>query len=204
MKINNMNTGINFGKRLLAKTAVLGRTGVPVPCNIFKIDADTDKDYFEKVSASEDWKNGEYVDILDEDISYYASDDENISMYAMETENGKCIGIAELSEGKDEKYNLNILETTPVSTNDRRHKNPPYRYIGETMLSFLTNLAIKNGKKSIRTEPADSAADFYTQKCYFKKPKDDDIYHVALKKKSFNKLISQNAEHTKTKMQFLG
>ena len=203
MQISRIDNNINFGKKLQAKATVLGRSGSPVPCKIFEIEPQKDKNYFAKVSRTADWDNGEFVDFLDEDLRY-ATKDMSLSLYSLETEDGQCIGIAEVSDNGKEKYQLDILETAPVYTNDGRHQTPEYRYIGETMLSFLTKLAIKNGKKAIRTEPADTAYEFYTDKCFFKKTKNDDPEHVRLKKEAFKKLLTQNSKHTKTEIELIG
>lgn len=201
MNININNSIINFGKTLKARTSVLNAKGDSVPCSIYKINPHTDGDYFEKLSNDENWQNSEYVDFLDEEIPYVRETPEN-EFFVLETNKGECIAISEVTE-KPKKYVLDILETSPICVNDRKHKNAKYKYAGETIISFLAKMAAKHKKECIQTEPVISAKKFYTDKCHFSPRPDAEDYHVFLNNKDYNTLIRQNETHTNSKIELL-
>ena len=96
-----------------------------------------------------------------------------------------------------------LLETAPklVSWNTKNFSQ--YKYIGETLISFLAKKCLKEKKLHLDVEPSVSAEHFYTQNCFFKKPRDIDSSY-SLRRSKFKKIIVQNEEHTSSKIRFVG
>ena len=202
MKISNANTQISFSKQLVAQCCVLNNKGEQEPCSIYQLEKNIDKDYIVKSNNFFDWAGSNYLYLL----SMALQPDSKIRLgdvYAIETKNSDFLGFCQIFDdeikNQDELF-IGFLETVPTATQKPRKFNQKYKYVGETMLAFLTKIAQKENKSSITASPILEAKKFYTRKCFFDKKS---FYGVSLPSKNFNKLCEQNKSHTNSDIEIL-
>ena len=202
MKINSLSSFISFKKSLVANCSVLHECQGPLPCSIYRLSEREDSDYFELLPNKKDWENARYLNYLIEDLNAL-SDFPYFSIYTLENKDGECLGYTEIAENTNDSYEILLLETAPkfISKNT---KNPKfYKYIGETLIAFLAKKSLKEKKSFLDVEPSVTAEQFYTHNCFFKKPHNNDSPYF-LKRSKYKKIISQNEEHTSSKIRFVG
>lgn len=202
MKITNSISNISFEKRLISNCSVLNKKGNKEACRIYQLEKGIDKNYIVSANNFFDWAGSNYLYLL----SMALQPESKIRLgdvYAIETKNGDFLGFSQVFDdeikNQDELF-IGFLETVPTSTKIRRRFNQEYRYVGETMISFLTKIAQQQGKKSITASPISEAKKFYTKKCFFDKKS---LYGVSLPHKNFSKLCEQNKNHTNSEIEIL-
>lgn len=192
MKIN-FNKNIPFEKKLRASCSVL-KNGSNIPCKIYQLEPENEEDrtYFEKEKNKNLWQDsvfwGEIKDIFD---TVYLNED----IFVLEDNEGNCLNITNTANlGKTTE--LVMIETAPSV------KKAGYKYIGETMLSFVLGL-IKKGSSNIFSVPIyrAEAKEFYVDKCGLKDEKSP--YGLYMDKSDFDKLIIQNQNHTQNTINYL-
>ena len=198
MQINTRISNISFQKKLAANCTVLKSNGRKEPCKIYKLNPNEDSDYFIKLQKKDYWKNANYLEDIIEELPNIGKGFNTNKIYSMENKNGDCIGFAELTNINDSIY-IFTLETAPKYVNYK--KQSPLKYIGETLLTFVANLAKKSNKNNIKLCPVSDAIGFYSAKCHMDYNNNEMI--CILPKEKFDTLISQNIVHTGSKINML-
>ena len=188
MHIQNFSNNVSFQKTLKANCNIL-KDGNNQQCSIYQLDPIQDRDFFQKLEYENDWGNNEYVSCMN-DIMQTIQEDSKESVYELETQEGKCLGYL-YAEEKRNAYEIGFIESIP-----KNKYGTNYKYIGETLLSFIAKLARIEEKERIFLAPADSAVDFYENKCHFSTEEDSEEQEMILPNDRYNKLISQNENHT--------
>lgn len=194
MKLQSINNNINFQKTLRANCKVLNEKREPCPCGIYELDAYDDRDYFKSLLLEKNWKNAEYLDFVDTEMRYIHEEPE-CRAFVLENEKGNCLGFAISTNGR-QNYSIDILETAPRYKNDIEGVDGKYKYVGETLVSFLTKDAIRNKRNFIDVDAAYTATGFYEKTCGFDyyDPDYDEMY---LHESNFQQLINKNEKDTK-------
>lgn len=196
MNISPVNFNISFGKKLTAKAAVI-ENREKLPCRIYKLSTEKDADYFEEIRNAEDWKSAEFIKPLKNILSDISEYEE---FYALEDKNDNCLGVICLVENKKTKRkSVSYIETCPKDAYENTERN--IKYVGETLLSFVTALAKKDKSRLLSIPVAlQSAEAFYTEKCGFI---NRGIAGMTLFPEQYENLLKQNEEHTKSKIKFV-
>ncbi len=171
-----------------------------MPCSIYDLNQQDDSDYFEKIPNKSDWNGARYLCYLKEDLSEL-DDKPDRMVYSLETQDGDCLGYSEISYGKNSNEIL-FLETVPTENFSSREKSS-FKYIGETLLSFLVKQSKLQKVKSIELQATVASINFYKDKCFFRVPKKE-VDPLYLTKNDFSKLIKQNERHTKSTIELVG
>ena len=165
MKINFLQSNINFGKTLIANCMLPRKSAKPLPCKIYEIKTTDDKDYFLKLSKKDMWRDGDYVHEMDDEFN---SEVTGQRTFVMENQKDKCLGyvIVETDFDTPDKSDIVYLETCPKykSSNPKR----TIKYIGETLLAFVVKIAQKDNMKSVCIPVwTTTAENFYKENCGF-------------------------------------
>ena len=201
MKIVNTSKKISFAKKLVANCAIIKKEDTSYPCQIYSLDKNTDSDYFETVKNAEDWKNGRYLCYLKEDLKTI-EDDEEYEIFALEDKNGDCLCYSETAKRASNVTEILFLETVPSQTFLNSHKSK-FKYIGETLLSFMIKKAKTEKENRVELHPSILSTTFYKNKCFFIQPRNE-VYPYYLNKNRFSKLIKQNERHTHSTIELIG
>lgn len=198
MKISSVNQ-INFQKKLVAKSGVI-KEGKNKRVQIYELDRELDKRYFEKALYNSNWINKSYyLADIDEEFETAGS---NQHFYVMEDKKGRLLGFSLLT--RNENDILEYLETCPKYSINSGEKRK-IRYIGETMLAFLSKLSQKANRDLcvFSIAPRKETFDFYYKYCGFEQnPSSKDIKSAAiLKKENIENLIKQNEAHTNSSIE---
>ena len=193
MRINGNNNNISFNKKLAATCCVMKSTGRQLPCSIYKISSVEDKYYFRRVARDYNWEKNHFLDCLNYDNENEISPETTI--YSLEDKYGKCIGAAEITE-KDSAFEIDILETAPKFENKRSDSS--IKYIGETMVSFVTKLAEAAKKKMVVVHSSSNAVDFYSKHCHMNYNDKNKYFYLPAYK--YGNLLLQNEGHTGKKI----
>lgn len=200
MKITTINNNISFQKTLEAKAHIL-KDGEPMPCNIYSIDSD-DKNYF--IENLPGWENSKYYKKASALASTLTQNNKRRreDIFVLEDEKEKCLGFVITSESSGKLKNIDFLEVIPKYAGENKDKG--VKYIGETILAFLAKKIKKSNLSELFIFSADSSAkNFYTKKCGFDDEKHIIINTVYLPREKFDKLIEQNAKHTKGEIEII-
>ena len=192
MKINSFSN-IFFQKKLVAKCKV-GEQGLTKNAFIYQLEKPLDCDYYSDQELALEWKHSFYLKEVKDDISKSTArnDKSKFEHYVMENEDGLMICYSAIRQ-KHNGEHLEYIETMPCLSSyniaDRKIK-----YIGETMLAFLTTIASKLRKDLIVPNIAQrpKTLEFYYRLCKMH-PLDGG---AKLEKKDFDKLLKQNETHT--------
>lgn len=200
MKISHTKNQISFKKTLVANCSVIKKDNTKVPCLIYGLNQQDDSDYFEKIPNKTDWNSARYLCYLEDDLAELDEKPDR-KIYVLESENGECLGYSEVLY--DDKTNeILFLETVPTQNFSNREKSS-FKYIGETLLSFIVKQSKQQKARSVELQATVASTNFYKNKCFFKSPKKE-LDPLYLKKKDFSKLISQNEKHTKSTIELVG
>lgn len=204
------NNNISFQKTLVAEANVL-KNNEAYPCLIYKLD-ERDKDYFKNLLANPDCRFPDYLEEIKSDYDYYEIDknqySEGTDFFVMEDENSDCLGILEVFESEEsgtKDINYITVAKDCYSANDKRS----IKYVGETLLAFVGKQLQRDGYNRRYTvfAPAKSALKFYMDKCGFSQIYEgcyrDMSPELFLPRNKIPKLIAQNEEHTKGKIELL-
>lgn len=197
MKIKNITNPISFQKKLVA-TCTVQKDNHPLHCNIFELSKEDDEFYFEGIERKKEWATNRYLHearcALEED--YVGTE----RFYTIENKQRQCLGYAIIDRCRTPKsIDLELLETClPHSS---RNEDRRIKYVGETLVSFLTKLA-KNENLSELCVPltAKTAKDFY-RNCGFQEKGTTGFF--TLKNKDFNQLIEKNEFNTNGTIDFV-
>ena len=199
-----LNNAINFQKTLKANCKVINcNTQKPANCKIWELDKAEDGDYFEKLEEDENWQNSIFLicQVADFKIPFIPSE----HYYVIEDENERCLGYA-LTEDKADECKLMYIEVVTSFKNDfLGGREKEYKYIGETLLSFITKKAQKQGAEKIKLNSIPTAVDFYQSNCGFEVTGISSKYpfietEMVLNGSKFNELIKHNEQHTTGKI----
>lgn len=203
MKIISSTSQISFKKTLVANCSIIKKEDTPYPCHIFSLDEDSDINYFDEINNKQDWNNARYLCYLKEDLKTIEDDiDYGYRIYSLESDNGECLGYSEVVKKDDGVDEVLFLETVPTQTFLNAHKSK-FKYIGETLLSFMVKKSQNEKSKRVELHPSILSTAFYRDKCFFIPPeKEVDPYHLS--RNRFSKLIHQNEEHTHSTIELVG
>ena len=135
MKISSLFNKVSFKKTLVAHCSILKKDNVSFPCKIYSLNQKDDSDYFETIENKADWKGAKYLCYLKDDLKSI-DDKPNRNIYVLQSEQGDCLGYSEIDYGENGIDEVLFLETVPTQNYSRRDKSS-FKYIGETLLSFL-------------------------------------------------------------------
>lgn len=220
MKFNfnafDIKNSIAFQKKLMAKCAIPKGNGQKEDCAIYLLDRSLPEDRFYYQKAKRDnpiWKNSQFINIIDEYISDPNADTEEdldlseTEFYTMEDSSGNCIGhCATYVETPDTSYydkptlHVEYLERIPET---KGNKAFDYKYIGQTLLSFLAMSAKKRNLDNLNLYMAKNSNGFYLRKCFFKK-EFDSLQDAYLASKDYDKLIEANNKNRGNAIEFFG
>lgn len=196
MKIGFNNFIPSFKKQLVANANVI-KGKEPVVCKIYSLSKKEDKTYFADLKHSQDWAGyklliGVAYDLKNQPVSS--------RIYSLEDENEKCLGYVETRENNDDKEII-FIETCP--SEKHQNKERKYKFIGETLMSFVAGLAKKEHAENIVVPSAlPEAWGFYTDCCGFYEDKYD-IFGLYLPFGEYDNLINQNKENTKNFIKYV-
>lgn len=204
MKVNFAQNFMSFGKTLVATGGYI-REGKSEPCSFYQVKGDEDSKYLKKLYCTDEWCNSEYLEpfIMNLDNEEWEGDE----FFAVEDKDGNCIGLTELYDLSHYDKNgrgVYLLETIPMHSSKNEDRN--IKYIGETILAFITKLTQKDKGDIVDIPMAcDCAVPFYVDKCFFSKGTKEEVEftNVSLKEKHFDDLIKQNEAHTQTEIKFV-
>lgn len=187
MKINSI-TNIFFQKKLVAM-GMVGEPNSQKQVNFYRLELPQDNGYYTKCATSEDWKGNFYIKDIESII--VRGNKEKLDYYVMEDNEGRTLCYSALKHKKKEER-LEYLEVMPKISSynpDRKIK-----YVGETMVAFLTSIAKKRHKDFFVSEvaPREKTRNFYYKLCQMQKVG----IGAFLPKEEIPELISQNRMHT--------
>ena len=206
MKLQNISNSMHFQKTLKADCKVLNSsTKEPVNCKIWELDKEEDKDYFKNLEKDQNWQDAIFLKNQVEDFDKWLSETDR-HYYTIEDENEKCLGYT-LTENEDDECKIIFLETATSFKNDiPKERGKRYKYIGETLLSFVAKKTQEAGGKEISLRSMPTAISFYEEKCGFKRKRlilevpSLPHFEMVLDKSKFDSLINQNETHTTSKI----
>lgn len=200
MEIAGSLSKVSFQKTLVANCAVIKKDNTKVPCSIYDLNQHEDSDYFEKIPNKTDWNGARYLCYLKEDLAEF-DDKPNRKIYSLENKNGDCFGYSEVLYDDDNINEILFLETVPTQNFSSREKSS-FKYIGETLLSFIVKQSKEQKVKNIEVQASIASTNFYKDKCFFRLPKKETA-PLYLINRDFSKLIKQNEEHTKSSIELV-
>lgn len=190
LKSNN----INFQKTLSAKCSLKAKDK-GVRCSIYNLCDSDDRWYFKKLMHNESWKNAHYLEAIDCDINDEALRED---IFVLEDEENNCLGFSEFKKYKNKIW-LIFMESRPQDAFSSCLRN--IKYIGETMLAFVVSCAKKEGFDMVVVPMYTSDSKGFYEKCQFKIDSEKEE-GLAIKKDSYDKLLSQNQVHINSKEGF--
>ena len=158
---------ISFGKKFKVGECQIKdiRQNKVAKATIYQFDCKDYSDIEEISRLDDDWQFKNVI--LSKMIGIYNSlsyKQNHCSFYTMENDEGRTIGLLQTKDYKPE-LDLDYIE----SKGEGR-----YKYIGQSMLSFLCKFALENDFKNIYVPiPVLEAWDFYTKVCKFRKAPQD-------------------------------
>ena len=156
MKINSIKTPISFQKRFMTTANVLNK-GKVEECNIFELNCDEDKDYFKKVAEDKNWKNTIFLDTIEK---FFLNDYFTEKTYTIENKQEDCLGIIDVDVYKDERIDINWIETCPKLAHNNILRRT--KYVGKALVNFIINTAKENNIKKVSVpEIAETSHKFY-------------------------------------------
>jgi len=190
----NLKNNISFGKKLIATCCVKKNKNKQVNCNIFELNKKEDSDYFEKVERKKTWEFNTYLHEAD-----FALNEEFPAekIYSIETRKKECLGYI-LIEETEKSADIGLLETCPIHS--FKNKERDIKYIGETLITFCTELAKRHNLGKICVPIMSSKAKmFYLDNCNFVFSNEEG---AILHSSKFDSIIEQNEMHTGCKINF--
>lgn len=196
MKINKINN-LFFQKKLVAKANVI-KKNTPERVNIYELEKEVDKDYFEKISKDENWKNAQFLEFIESDFKYLSKGEETI--YSMEDSSGNVLGLSKISDFMNLKI-LELIETAPKYSIIKRGRRT-FKYIGETMLAFIASLCKKEDKY---LDIADVVHNRKVRKFYFNNCGFEDLTcdRAILRKNKIDNFLEHNKAHTSLNIELI-
>ena len=201
MNITKLSNKISFSKTLVANCSVIKKEDTPYPCQIYSLDKNSDADYFETVNNAQDWQSGRYLCYLKQDIKTI-EEDTGYNIFTLETREGDCLGYSEVAKRDNGIDEVLFLETVPSQTFLNAHKSQ-FKYIGETLLSFMVKRSQKEESMRVELQPSILSTSFYRDKCFFSAP-DKEVDPLYLTSDKFSKLIKRNEGHTYSTIELIG
>ena len=198
MKINSSNFAYNpnFQKKLVAQGSVL-KSGKPEEVFFYLLDKVDDEKDLIKASKKELWKDDYYL--KNSLIKFWHFLQEELDIFTMENKKGDIICYGVIDNDRKKEARVKFIETAPSLSSYNRGKRE-FKYVGETMLSYL---ALQSGKKDfVINHVADRVPtqNFY-KKCGFKPYKTHDAIMSSAQVKKF---IKNNEVHTGQKIKIVG
>ena len=193
MKIANISNSLSFKKKLEAKCHVL-KNNYPYKCSIYSLNQREDADYFLDYNRSIQWKNSIYWRNMDEELREFYDHEK---FYVMEDKDDNCLGFIKVrSASKSLPRAVIFFETNPQYANDNKNRN--IKYVGETLLAFVTKLAKKEKSPVVNIcVPTSSSIPFYKDKCGFEI---QEGMGLILPTENYKNFIAQNEDHTGKKI----
>ncbi len=198
MKLNSISN-MSFQKTLVAKTKFKKNTSdkKTKECKIYVLDSSYDVDYIRELKKNKNWKNANFLNMLNYDLRTSVNPFTCIETYVMELgKENECVACAEVHRFNN-ITEVRLLETAPAYRNEPKTKNKPkVNHIGETFLAFFA----KQGQKSeesgrIELTSVPTAVAFYEDKCGFFSGKYCGV-EMYLPQIRYKALIKQNKKHT--------
>lgn len=193
-------SSISFKKTLVAKTNIL-KNNQPCSVSIYELKKREDKDYFEKLLDDKKWKNSRFLVFMkkhfEKSVRYKFTGGPNLKFYSLEDKKQNCLGLVEVDNSRFDTQNILYIESFPLNK-----KNKEYKYIGETLLAFLTKqqqMKIKP-KKLFINFVVTGAEPFYL-KSHF--GFENTCKQMSLRKDNQKLLIESNKEHTQSEIELV-
>lgn len=194
-----MNNSVSFGRKIpVVKCTVVDKAkNKPVSATIYCYDC-ADKQDYKEIQALPDvfYYKQEFTDGMRQKYynSVFGEEDEN-QFYSLETKDGNILGIAKihfmsmLNKGKN--IILDLLQSNTGSN---------YKYVGQSLLAGLCSKADEENLTDsiIVLYPAESAVDFYSEKCGFEKAFGEALI---LQEKKFSGFIESTRKKTGGKIE---
>ena len=202
MNINRINNNnIAFQKQLRAKCHILKNNRKDYG-RIYELEESKPDDvkYFLRLLNDKSWNQGNsFLSSMNCTMKLKAEGkkkDEKI--FVLENLKKECLGYCQITDNSYE-FNLDFLETKPTYQGKGKKE---YKYVGETIIAFLTSLCKREKREKFDISCAlDDAVDFYMKKCFFDgKIRRDGCGKLKLDQDKFETMIKSNALHTKGKM----
>lgn len=189
---------IAFQKKLKANCAVVSEDK-PLDCKIYQLEKDKDENYFNNIQNTVSWMAGLFTEVVNNFIKNETIPIEEV--HVLEDKNGKCLGYCQISDADPYETTFNFLESIPKGL-----FNYDYKYIGETLLAYMTSRAKENSKESVVAEDvALEAKDFYEKYNFYLIPngitKGEDGF---LDEQDYDELLETNKAHTGKSIELIG
>ena len=200
MNVNIARNQINFGKTLVAKCDLPRQNHSKVACNIYQLNLDEDRDYFQKLEKSKSWKDGSYVWEMNDEFN---SEVEGERTYVIESKAGRCLGYIVMQTDYEDQTEDEIvyLETCPKY--QTKNSTRSLQYIGETLISFVVGGLDKSKTNAVIIKAySKTGKPFYINNCGFKEVEDRNNALI-LNKNNFKTLLNKNEQHTNSKIQYV-
>lgn len=201
MKINYSK--IPFQKTLKATCKVKGVNDKVRDAKIYRLDdIQNDLNEFIRANDSANWQGNMYLEemyLIFKNL--YHEEYDVFDFYVMENEKKEPICFAMTDKMHKGSDCLEYIEVAPRFSKDNKN-NRKMKYVGETMMSFLINVAKKRGLDFRITDiaPRQEAVDFYDKQLGFEV---DELESSGfMPKENFDDLILKNQKHTGHKIMF--
>ena len=201
MQINKIQSNLSFKKALQARCTVVTNDKELIPCSIYRLEPDKDKNYFSDIKNVKDWQGAQHFDMIAINNKFLKKNSP-FSIYTMESQKGVCLGVAEVCDF-DEELEILSMETAPALSSHKNKTKSGLKYVGENFVAFFAQLAKKNFKAGVNIEADSSAIRYYTDKCdfynYLNNPEiEGEPLKLSLPKYHFPDFLEKNKRHTKT------
>ena len=177
----------HFQKQLKANCTVIGKNNNPEQCNVYKLEFGKDDRYFSNLRKTSDWENSEFLDYAIFQLP--RKEVFNSDTYTLENKKGECLGFCEFTT--IEGGIIEVIETCP------KYKKE-YKYIGETLLTFLVKQATEKSLKTISLTSKERTKHFYKKQGFTETMGNE----MCLYEKDYKKTIQNNEKHTGTNINF--
>lgn len=204
MNINSSKFNLSFQKKLMANANVI-KDNEHCPVSIYKLQRIKDKDYFEKLQENDLWQKSSFLNKFS--IEFKKSPylqiikGYDLDFYALEDKENNCLGLVEVDSGQSGRQKVRFIETFPANRSQK-----DFKYIGETMLAFLTK-QIQSGKafQQLYIPQATINAQSYYRKLGFLYDAEPDFpTNMCLTYDREHILLDSNKIHTGSEIELVG
>jgi hypothetical protein len=199
MRITN---NITFGKKLVATCNLPIQNGSTMPCNIFELNNNEDKDYFEKLKNKPIWNGSKFLRSMDGLIKSGSIGKEN-DTFSLENQNEECLGFISVITHKKPQNRKFIytIETAPKYSSQKREKTT--QQIGRSLVAVIVKQAQQENRDKVSVLAFNSdERKFFKHNCGFKVG-DDNGFSYILPKKHYSKFLEKHTKTQNSKIDFI-
>lgn len=195
---HNLHSNINFQKKLKANCAVV-KEDKPINCKIYQLEKDKDEDYFKDLKNTTSWIPGVFTEVVATFIKNETIPIDEV--HVIEDKKGKCLGYCQITDDDPYETTFTFLESIPKGL-----FNQDYKYIGETLLTYMAMRAKENSKESVVAEDvAKKAENFYKSHNFYLIPNDKfGGVDGFLDEENYGELLNKNKTHTTKSIELIG